>query len=69
MFRVHLGNTPHNLTDSDFRELGAMTPGFSGSDISGVVRDALMEPIRSIQLATHFKKVQDPNGRLRIRLL
>ncbi|XXQ29702.1 Vesicle-fusing ATPase [Plasmodiophora brassicae] len=62
MFRVHLGSTPNNLVDSDFRDLGTMSAGLSGSDISGVVRDALMEPIRSLQLATHFKKIRDPSG-------
>ena len=30
---------------------------FSGSDIAILVRDALMEPVRKVQLATHFKKV------------
>eukprot|EP00474_Spongospora_subterranea_P000208 CRZ00666.1 hypothetical protein [Spongospora subterranea] len=64
MFRIHLGNTPNNLTDEDFAFLGNMSTGLSGSDISGVVRDALMEPIRSLQIATHFKKVPDPSGEL-----
>ncbi|ESN97689.1 hypothetical protein HELRODRAFT_193180 [Helobdella robusta] len=31
---------------------------FSGADISIVVRDALMEPVRKVQSATHFKKVR-----------
>jgi len=30
---------------------------YSGADISIVVRDALMEPVRKVQSATHFKKV------------
>ena len=30
---------------------------FSGSDIAVVVRDALMEPIRKVQMATHFRYV------------
>lgn len=29
----------------------------SGSDIAVIVRDALMQPIRKVQLATHFKEV------------
>lgn len=30
---------------------------FTGSDIVSVVRDALMEPIRTVQKATHYMKV------------
>lgn len=32
-----------------------MTEGFSGSDIAVVVKDVLMEPIRILKDATHFK--------------
>lgn len=31
---MHLGDTPHNLTESDFEYLASRTEGFSGSDIS-----------------------------------
>lgn len=34
---------------------------FSGADISIVVRDALMQPVRKVQTATHFKKVSGPS--------
>jgi SpoVK/Ycf46/Vps4 family AAA+-type ATPase len=37
--------------------LGARTEGFSGSDISTVVKDVLMQPIRLLRDATHFRKV------------
>lgn len=30
---------------------------YSGSDIAVVVRDALMQPVRKVQTATHFKRV------------
>ncbi|KAH7828362.1 Vacuolar protein sorting 4E (Vps4E) [Monocercomonoides exilis] len=56
MFRIHLGKTPNTLTDEDFRILGEKSEGFSGSDVSIVVRDALMQPIRQLQKTTHFKK-------------
>lgn len=32
--QVHLGDTPHDLSESDFETLGYKTEGFSGSDIS-----------------------------------
>lgn len=31
---------------------------YSGSDIAVVVRDALMQPVRKVLSATHFKKVR-----------
>ena len=34
---------------------------YSGADISIVVRDALMQPVRKVQSATHFKKVSINN--------
>ena len=57
MFRLHLGTTQNSLTETDFRELGKKTEGYSGADISIIVRDALMQPVRKVQSATHFKKV------------
>lgn len=59
MFKLHLGTTQNSLTETDFRELGKKTEGYSGADISIIVRDALMQPIRKVQSATHFKKVSD----------
>jgi len=57
MFKLHLGDTPCQLTSNDFRELAQLTEGYSGSDIAVVVREALMMPVRIVQDATHFKKV------------
>ncbi|XP_036273358.1 vacuolar protein sorting-associated protein 4B isoform X2 [Pipistrellus kuhlii] len=61
MFKLHLGTTQNSLTETDFRELGKKTEGYSGADISVIVRDALMQPIRKVQSATHFKKVRGPS--------
>uniref|UniRef100_A0A2P2LQC0 Vacuolar protein sorting-associated protein VPS4 n=1 Tax=Rhizophora mucronata TaxID=61149 RepID=A0A2P2LQC0_RHIMU len=60
MFKVHLGDTPHNLTESDFESLARRTEGFSGSDISVCVKDVLFEPVRKTQDAMYF--VKTPNG-------
>jgi len=62
MFKVHVGDTPNTLTEDDYRVLGQRTSGFSGSDISVVVRDAMYEPLRTCQMATHFRKVPDDAG-------
>lgn len=62
MFEINVGDTPCNLTKDDYRELGTLTEGYSGSDIAVVVKDALMEPIRKIQNATHFKDLNNLNN-------
>ena len=59
MFELNVGDTPCKLTKEDYRSLGEMTDGYSGSDIAVVVKDALMEPVRKIQMATHFKNSSD----------
>lgn len=61
MFKLHLGSTPNSLNESDFNTLGKKTDGYSGADISIIVRDALMQPVRKVQSATHFKRVRGPS--------
>ncbi|XP_057960587.1 protein SUPPRESSOR OF K(+) TRANSPORT GROWTH DEFECT 1-like [Malania oleifera] len=60
MFKVHLGDTPHNLTDGDFEDLACKTKGFSGSDVSVCVNEVLFEPVRKTKDAMFFMK--DSNG-------
>ena len=57
MFEMSVGSTPCNLKPADFKTLGQMSDGYSGSDIAIAVQDALMQPVRKIQTATHYKKV------------
>jgi len=54
MFKIRLGKTPHNLTEEDFMELGSQADGYSGSDITIVVKEAMMMPVRKCQTATKF---------------
>ncbi|KAI9012158.1 P-loop containing nucleoside triphosphate hydrolase protein [Phycomyces nitens] len=61
MFQLNVGSTPCSLTPADYKRLAEMTEGYSGSDISIIVRDALMQPIRKVQCATHFKWVNAPS--------
>lgn len=58
MFELAVGNTPCELTQPDFRKLAELSEGYSGSDISIAVQDALMQPVRLIQTATHYKPVR-----------
>ena len=55
MFKVHLGDTPNDLSAQDFEELARHTDGFSGSDVAVVVKDVLMEPVRLTQDAGYFR--------------
>jgi vacuolar protein-sorting-associated protein 4 len=54
---INLKNVEHTLKQSDIVEISESTDGYSGSDISNLVRCALMEPIRTCTISTHFKKV------------
>ncbi|GKT63855.1 vacuolar protein sorting-associated protein 4 [Colletotrichum tofieldiae] len=59
MFKLAVGDTETNLQQDDYRVLAELSEGFSGSDISNVVQQALMGPVRKIIQATHFKPVRD----------
>lgn len=61
MFELHMGNLKHSIEPGQLRELAEKTDGYSGADISIVVRDAMMQPVRKVQQATHFKKVRGPS--------
>lgn len=49
--QVHLGDTPNNLTESDFETLARKTEGFSGSDIAVCVRAVFYFYCRDSNLA------------------
>ncbi|KAI2624468.1 vacuolar protein sorting-associated protein VPS4 [Xylaria nigripes] len=57
MFKIAIGETPTTLKSEDYRKLAKLAEGYSGSDVTIVVQDALMQPVRKIQQATHFKEV------------
>ncbi|KAL8691453.1 MAG: hypothetical protein Q9218_003317 [Villophora microphyllina] len=67
MFELAVGSTPCDLKPNDFRTLGQLSEGYSGSDIAIAVQDALMQPVRKIQTATHYKPVtvtmEDEDGK------
>lgn len=58
MFHLNIGTTPCQLSQADYRALAEKTEGYSGSDLAVVVRDALMQPVRKVLSATHFKEVR-----------
>ena len=58
LFELAIGKTPHSVSRQDLQALAERTSGFSGSDIGILVRDALFQPIRLVQTATHFKHMR-----------
>ena len=61
LFQLNIANTPCDIKPENLSELAKKTEGYSGADISIVVREALMMPIHKVQCATHFKKARGPN--------
>jgi len=59
MVKLHLGDTPNSLSEEDFDRLGEITEGASGSDIKVLVKEALMQPLRTCQKAQQFIAVGD----------
>ena len=47
ILKLHMGKQ-HNLTEKDFLFLAKNTEGYSGSDLSTLVNDGLMRPIKEI---------------------
>ncbi|KAF8366948.1 vps-4 [Pristionchus pacificus] len=58
MFRIDVGKNQHTLSDADFKALADRTDGYSGYDINILIKDALMQPVRRVQSATHFKRIE-----------
>lgn len=52
-------DTPNSLTEADYDEFAKHTDNYSGSDLSILVRDAVYEPVRRLQLAKNFRKLQN----------
>lgn len=61
LFRLNVKKTKHTLVEEDFIELAKRTENYSGADISIVVKDSIMEPVRKFKSATHFKRVSGPS--------
>jgi SpoVK/Ycf46/Vps4 family AAA+-type ATPase len=56
ILKIHSGYN-HTLKEKDFETLGQLTDGFSGSDISIIVNEALMRPIKELNTVDSFVKI------------
>ncbi|KAK7820631.1 protein suppressor of k(+) transport growth defect 1 [Quercus suber] len=54
--QVRIGNTPKTISEKEFDDLAEAADGFSGSDISYFVKDALYEVVRAILRTKFFKR-------------
>lgn len=61
LFKIAIGDQAQ-MSKSEFADLIKVSAGFSGSDITNAMQEALMQPIRKIQAATHYKKVTVDGG-------
>ena len=59
MLKRGMKDTPNELSEADFDEFAKYTDTYSGSDINILVRDAVYEPVRRLQLAKKFKKLNN----------
>ncbi|ORX89750.1 Vps4 [Clohesyomyces aquaticus] len=57
MFETGALHAQCNLEEKDLEQLASMTEGYSGSDISIVVQDTLMIPVKKIRTAKYWRKI------------
>jgi vacuolar protein-sorting-associated protein 4 len=67
MLKLSMGSTPNDLSNADLVAIAKRADGFSGADISILVRDAIFEPVRRCRRAKTFKRVSQagPDGVVR----
>jgi len=61
IMKIHMGDEPSKLKNQDYKKLAQMSEGYSPADLSIVVRDALMQPIRQALRAKTFKRTPSGN--------
>ena len=56
LLKMHMKETVTLLSENDWKCLEDLTEGYSGSDISNFVADAVLQPIREIEKALYWKR-------------
>jgi vacuolar protein-sorting-associated protein 4 len=62
MLKRGLKENKNNITEAQLQHYAERTDGFSGSDLAVLVKDAVYEPVRKLQAARKFRRLQ--NGKL-----
>lgn len=62
LFQLLLGSELSGLGEEDWERLQARSEGFSGSDIATCVAEAVMQPVRELEAATHWRRVDGGAG-------
>lgn len=62
LLHLHLGDEIEAVPAQYLKQIARLTEGYSGSDISILARDALLQPVREAMRATHFITIQNPRS-------
>ena len=55
LMQQHIQTTVVRLQEKDWESLADKTDGYSGSDLAALTLDALFQPVRELQTATHWR--------------
>eukprot|EP00731_Ephydatia_muelleri_P017833 Em0010g931a len=58
ILHFHIDQTGVALSVEEMDKLVACTEGYSGSDMTNCIADALLEPVRELEYATHWRPVE-----------
>jgi vacuolar protein-sorting-associated protein 4 len=56
LLRIQLRDKMQRLDETDLERVATACDGFSGSDMSTLIDEAYMSPVRMLQAATHFRR-------------
>lgn len=59
LFKKMIGTTPHYLSDIDYKTITSNTTYFSAYNISYLVKELLMLPLKTLNQAKLFKKTKE----------
>ncbi|KAH9518472.1 Vacuolar protein sorting-associated protein 4A [Bulinus truncatus] len=57
LIKLHCKGNSVDMTESDWNQLASLTTGYSGSDLSTLTNGALFQPVRDMQVATHWQEL------------